>query len=225
VSEQDTSFRGTMPIEREPVLRYSFQERIMHWFAGLAFVYLLLSGLALFTPHLYWITSVLGGGPTIRYWHPWIGLVFVFAMIWMHAVWRSDMRTTDADRAWNREVKKYIENRDDDVPPAGRFNSGQKQFYWVMIFGLILLLLSGVVMWIPEYIPWSLRTLRPIAVIIHEIAALITIGAFIIHVYMGVFLVPGSLRAIVRGSVSRGWARAHHQLWYDRIAGPSAPKK
>jgi formate dehydrogenase subunit gamma len=225
VSDQDTGLRVTTPIERKPVVRYSLQERIMHWLAGLAFVYLLLSGLALFTPHLYWIASVLGGGATIRYWHPWMGLVFVFAMIWMHTVWRSDMRTTDADRTWKREVKKYIENQDDKMPPAGRFNSGQKQFYWVMIFGVILLLLSGIVMWIPEYIPWSMRTLRPIAVIIHEIAALITIGAFIIHVYMGVFLVPGSLHAIMRGSVSRGWAKAHHQLWYDRIVGSPAPKK
>jgi formate dehydrogenase subunit gamma len=124
------------------------------------------------------------------------------------------MRTTNADRAWNREVRKYVENRDDEMPPVGRFNPGQKQFYWIMFFGMILLSLSGVVMWIPEYLPPGVR---PVAVMIHEIAALITIGAFIIHVYMGIFLVPGSLHAIVRGPVSRGWARAHHRLWYERV--------
>jgi formate dehydrogenase subunit gamma len=200
--------------DREPVLRYTIRERIMHWLAGITYVYLLLTGLALFTPHLYWIAAVLGGGPTIRYWHPWMGLAFVIATIWMHAVWRSDMRTTNADRAWNREVRKYVENRDDEMPPVGRFNPGQKQFYWIMFFGMILLSLSGVVMWIPEYLPPGVR---PVAVMIHEIAALITIGAFIIHVYMGIFLVPGSLHAIVRGPVSRGWARAHHRLWYERV--------
>jgi formate dehydrogenase subunit gamma len=56
-------------------------------------------------------------------------------------------------------------------------------------------------------------------VIVHEIAALITIGAFIIHVYMGVFVVPGGLRAIVHGYVSRAWAKAHHPLWYERVTG------
>jgi hypothetical protein len=44
---------------------------------------------------------VLGGGPTIRFRHPWVGLVFCAAMLWMHAIWRGEMRTTDADREWS----------------------------------------------------------------------------------------------------------------------------
>jgi formate dehydrogenase subunit gamma len=204
-----------MNADEEPVMRYTLQERLNHWLAGLTYLYLLLSGLAFYSPYLYWIAAVLGGGPTTRFWHPWIGVLFSIAVLWMHAIWRGEMRTTSADLAWRREVKKYIENRDDEMPPAGRFNPGQKQFYWAMFFGMILLLLSGVIMWIPEYMPGGLR---PIAVIVHEIAALITIGAFIIHVYMGVSVVPGGLRAIVHGHVSRGWAKAHHRLWYERIA-------
>jgi formate dehydrogenase subunit gamma len=202
--------------DAQPIVRYTLQERVNHWLAGLSYLYLLLTGLALFTPHLYWIAAVLGGGPSIRFWHPWIGLVFCAALAWMHSLWSGQMRTTDADRAWNRNVKQYIQNRDDEVPPVGRFNPGQKQFYWVMLFGTILLLISGVVMWIPEYVPRGLRITRSIAVLLHEIAALITIGAFIIHVYMGLFVVPGGFRAIVQGYVSRGWAKAHHRLWYEQ---------
>ena len=52
-------------------------------------------------------------------------------------------------------------------------------------------------------------------------AALITIGGIIIHVYMGVFLVPGGLGAITTGYVTRGWAKAHHALWYRQVAGGS----
>jgi formate dehydrogenase subunit gamma len=198
----------------EPVIRYTFQERLNHWVAGLTYLYLLFSGLAFYSPYLYWFAAVLGGGPTTRFWHPWIGLLFSIAVLWMHAIWRAEMRTTSADLLWRREVKKYIENRDDEMPPADRFNPGQKQFYWAMFYGMILLLLSGIAMWIPEYLP---RGLRPIAVILHEIGALITSGAFIIHVYMGLFVVPGGFRAIVHGYVSQGWAKAHHRLWYDRI--------
>jgi len=198
----------------EPVVRYTLKERLDHWLAGLTYLYLLMSGLAFYTPYLYWMAAILGGGPTARFWHPWVGLLFAVAVSWMHAIWRGEMRTTEADRAWNREVKKYIENRDEELPPVGRFNPGQKQFYWAMFFGMILLLVSGIVMWLPEYMP---RGLRPIAVILHELAALITIGAFIIHIYMGLFVVPGGFHAIVQGYVSRGWAKAHHRLWYDRI--------
>jgi formate dehydrogenase subunit gamma len=82
---------------------------------------------------------------------------------------------------------------------------------------MILLLITGLVMWFPELVPVGLRGLLPIAVFLHEIGALVTIGAFIIHVYMGLFVVPGGFRAIVHGYVSKGWAKSHHRLWYDRI--------
>src|SRR5688572_27316996 len=46
------------------VLRYTFRERLMHWLAGISYVYLLLTGLAFWSPWLYWIAYILGG-PTI----------------------------------------------------------------------------------------------------------------------------------------------------------------
>jgi len=199
------------------VVRYTFPERVMHWVSGFTYLYLLISGLAFYAPQLYWLASILGGGPTARFWHPWIGLVFTIAMIWMHRSWRADMRITDVDRAWAREVDKYIKNQDEGVPPADRFNAGQKYFYWVMAIGAIFLLLSGLIMWFPEFVPWGLRGFRYAAVIVHEVAALITIGAFIIHVYMGLFMVPGGFRAIVHGYVSPRWARMHHRLWFNRV--------
>jgi len=207
----------------DQILRYTLHERVMHWAAGLTYLYLLAGGLAFYAPQLFWLTVFLGGGATARFWHPWAGLIFVGVTAWMHSAWQADMRFTPADRQWMKEVSKYIENKDDEVPPAGRFNAGQKEFYWVMFVGAIGLLLSGVVLWFPEYVPRSLGWLRQAAVIVHEVSALITIGAFIIHVYMGVFMVPGGIQAIVHGSVPAQWARKNHRLWFDRVTGgPSA---
>ncbi len=62
-------------------------------------------------------------------------------------------------------------------------------------------------------------------ILIHESAALLTIGGFIIHIYMGVFFVPDSMKAITTGWVSRAWARTHHRLWYLRVTGQPAPKE
>jgi formate dehydrogenase subunit gamma len=202
------------------IVRYTFAERLIHWFGGLTYVYLLMSGLALYSPYLYWMASVLGGGPAVRYWHPWVGLLFVIVIGMMHKLWRADMRITDADRRWTREVRHYVRNEDEKMPAVDRFNAGQKQFYWVMFGGAILLLLSGLIMWIPEYLPGDLNWVRQVAIVIHVIAALVTIGAFIIHVYMGVFVVPGGLRAILHGQVSDEWARTHHRLWFDRRTEP-----
>lgn len=214
MSLQQHTAHHPVVISEDRVVRYTFVERLVHWLAGLSYLYLLLSGLALFTPYLYWIAAVLGGGPTVRFWHPWVGLIFIVGLVLMQLLWRQDMGFTEDDRRWIADARDYIENRDERLPPAGRFNAGQKQFYWVMFFGGFLLLLSGIVMWVPEYMPAGMKWLRGVAILIHEIAALITIGAFIIHVYMGYFMVPGSWKAIVHGYVSPEWARTHHRLWF-----------
>ena len=201
------------------ILRYSLIERVMHWIAAVTYCYVLATGLAFYSPHLYWIAMVLGGAPTSRFWHPWIALVFLAVLVWMLRAWAADMRITANDRAWGRVMKRYIENDDEALPPIDRFNLGQKYFFWAMLFGGVVLLLSGIVLWIPEKLPWSLRDLRYAAVLLHVSAALITIGAFIIHVYMGTAMVRGGFTSIIRGEVTPAWARMHHRLWYQRVTG------
>lgn len=204
-------------LREDQVLRYSFKERMCHWFAGLTYVYLLLTGLALFTPYLYWIAYVLGGGGTIRFWHPIVGVLFFIGVLWMQSLWGASMKMTDQDRKWNDTIKAYIANRDEQVAPAGQFNSGQKQFYWVMFWGAVVLLLTGIVMWFPELMPRGAHWVLPIVVFLHVVGALATIGAFIIHIYMGVFFVSGGLHGILWGRVPASWAKAHHRLWYEKI--------
>ena len=210
-------------LREDEVVRYTLKERMCHWIAGVSYVYMLLTGLALFTPYLYWIAYVLGGGPTIRFWHPWVGLIFVAAVFWMHSMWSGDMKMTAEDKQWQKTVKEYVTNRDDEVAPAGHFNAGQKQFYWVMFYGGIVLLITGVLMWFPELVAGNRatgigHTLLPLIVFLHVVAALATIGAFMIHIYMGFFFVSGGLHGILWGRVPVSWARTHHKLWYEKIA-------
>jgi formate dehydrogenase subunit gamma len=201
------------------ILRYSLAERVLHWVTAIVYVYPLATGLAFYSPHLYWIAIVLGGGPTSRFWHPWIGSLFVIAVLWMFRGWHGDMRITAIDRAWSQSVGHYIRNEDESLPPAARFNAGQKYFFWVMLWAGIALGLSGVLLWFPERIPWTLRYLRYTAILVHVSAALVSIGAFIIHVYMGTAMVRGGFTSIIRGEVSPAWARMHHRLWYEKVTG------
>jgi formate dehydrogenase subunit gamma len=129
------------------------------------------------------------------------------------------MRITAVDREWGRSMKHYVENEDEALPPIDRFNLGQKYFFWVMVWAGLVLLISGCVLWVPEKIPWSLRFLRYAAILLHVSSALVTIGAFIIHVYMGTAVVRGGFTAIVGGEVSPAWAKTHHRLWYYRVTG------
>jgi formate dehydrogenase subunit gamma len=197
------------------IVRYSFRERVIHAFTALSYVYLLLTGLAFWTPALYWIAIVLGGGFLSRVIHPWVGVFYALAVARMFMLWHSDMRTTDADRLWRKQLLHYIRNEDEQVPVAGRFNFGQKQLFWVMAWATLVLLLSGLVLWFPHAIPPPREALRQTAILLHAVAALVTIGAFIIHLYMGIAVVPGGLRAIIHGDVTEEWARHHHRAWTD----------
>lgn len=207
------------------VLRYNYRERLIHWVAGFSYVYLLLTGLAFWTPWLFWITIIFGGPTISRELHPWVGLIFFFAVLWMLPMWGSQMRFTEQDRAWWRALPHYIRNEDSDVPDEDRFNAGQKALYWGFFFCGIVLLLTGFVLWEPHWFPWSLRAFRLISVLLHPIAALITIALFMIHVYMGTAVERGAFGSIIRGDVSRTWAQRFHRAWYERVAGESSTKE
>jgi len=214
-----THTAGSAAASGERVVRYTFAERAVHWINALSYTYCMLTGLALFTPFLYWIAAVLGGGPTVRFWHPWVGLVYVVAILWMQSKWKTDMAPIPQDEQWNKNLKNYIENKDEGAPAQGRFNAGQKTFWRVMFWCTFILLVTGIVMWFPEMMPRGLHWLLTLFVFIHSATALITIAAFIIHVYMSVWMTPGSMQAMTDGTVSGRWARAHHRLWYERITG------
>jgi formate dehydrogenase subunit gamma len=140
-------------------------------------------------------------------------------------MWAKQMRTTAADKAWWNAVGHYARNEDDQMPPAGRYNAGQKLLFWGFFWCSFLLLLTGAVLWFPENIPWSFRYLRYIAVFIHPAAALLTIGLFLIHIYMSVFAERGAFGSVIRGDVSVEFAKRYHPGWYKEIVSESSPPR
>ena len=219
------SSRQTVDDRSGRIRRYTLSERVHHWVGSLFYIYCLITGLAFWSPYMYWMAALVGGGPTARFWHPWFGLAFALSVGWMYKIWHGDLATTDADRRWFKAINYYVQNDDEKLPPVARFNFGQKLFFWLMFFGVILLLISGLGLWFVESIPWSLRWLRYLAVTVHVAAALGTIGAFIIHIYMSVFMEPESFQAMIHGRVPGAWARTYHRLWYEQVTKGSSTKK
>src|SRR5262249_32820917 len=151
---------------------------------------------------------------TARAWHPWGGLLFAVAFAVMFRNWRKQMQLDSDDRRWLRLAHRYATHDFTALPEAGRFNAGQKSLFWVQgVFG-ILLLLSGLILWWPALMP---RALREVAVLIHPVAAIVSIGGLIVHIYMGTAAVPESLRGMTQGWVTPRWAASHHPKWYKEI--------
>ena len=191
------------------VVRYSLFERIVHWVVGVTFLYLLLSGMALAYPRMAWLANGLGGGQTMRAAHPWVGVVFTLGLLVMVVMWAGAMRFERGDREWLRRLKEYTHTGHTGLD-TGRYNAGQKGYYWaVLVFGAVLLITG-----IPLWFPWMAGAgVRQAARIIHNLAYLVMLAGFMIHVYMSTVMFPGTMSGMTSGKVSRRWASWHHPRW------------
>ena len=198
----------------EKLARFAVRERVVHWLVALNFLYTALTGLSLWSPRLFWLATIFGGGTTVRGWHPWGGLLFVLFFALMFRAWRAQMKLDSDDRRWLRLAHRYATHEFSALPESGRFNAGQKSLFWMQAASGVLLLLSGAVLWFPEVMP---RFLRELAVLVHPTAALVSMGGIIVHIYMGTAAVPGSFRGMIQGWVTPAWASAHHPKWYREI--------
>ncbi|MEP6607473.1 MAG: formate dehydrogenase subunit gamma [Burkholderiaceae bacterium] len=201
------------------VRRYDTDERLNHWAVAFLFILLAASGLAFFHPAFWFLGALLGGGNWARILHPFLGvLMFVLFSIMAFRYW-DDNKIRPYDREWGKRLGDVISNRDADLPEIDKYNAGQKYLFWVMVATMTLLVISGIIMWRPYFAEAFHINVVRIAVVVHALCAFILILGIIAHVYAGVFWVVGSLRAMTRGTVSSGWARHHHPLWYRRVSG------
>lgn len=202
------------------IQRYTPPERANHWVVAIAFILLALSGLALFHPSLYWLSSLFGGGPWMRILHPFIGVVLALSFVALSLrLWRFNRMTKD-DEQWLCQIGDVMRNRDSKLPEAGRFNAGQKLLFYVMAACVALLLLSGIVIWRPWFAGAFPIVMVRLGAVVHALSAFILIAGIIVHIYAAIW-VKGSVRAMVRGTVPQAWAKKHHPAWYRETTGGS----
>jgi formate dehydrogenase subunit gamma len=206
----DTESRSLLVPEPVEVPRYNLLERLLHWEVAITFIALMLSGMALTYPRMAWLAQLFGGGQTMRAAHPWIGVAFSAGILGVVILWTRDMLFRRGDGEWVRRIGRYAREGHSGLD-VGRFNAGQKAYYWVVVIFSLILLLSGIPLWFP----WLLGTgWRESARLIHQAAYLVMVGGFIIHVYMSTALLPGTMTGMTTGKVSRRWAAWHHPRWF-----------
>lgn len=204
------------PGRRETLVRYTANERTNHWIIALAFVLAALSGLALFHPALFWMSTLFGGGPWTRILHPFIGLVMTIAFAVLAATLWKHNRMQHSDWQWLRQAKDIVNNREERLPETGRYNGGQKLLFFVLVACMLGLLLSGLVIWRAYFsLYFSVGAIR-LASLVHALCAFILICAIIVHIYAAIW-VKGSMRAMTRGVVTAGWAWKHHRAWLREV--------
>jgi formate dehydrogenase subunit gamma len=201
---------------RPVILRYTPNERSNHWVTAICFVLLTLSGLALFHPALFWLTALFGGGPWTRILHPFIGVVmFVSFMVLVIRFWHHNFLDAN-DRRWMMQIGDVLNNREERLPPVGRYNAGQKMLFWALLVSMVCLLLTGLVIWRAYFSHWFPIGVIRLASLLHALFGFVIISAIFVHIYAAIWI-KGSIRAMTQGTVSYGWARRHHASWHREV--------
>ena len=209
---------GRTVVRPGELLRHPVYTRLLHWGVAVFFIAALLSGLAIYSPWFYRpFAPLFGGGPMTRLLHPWFSLGFVLVFLLQFLNWLAPMAWTDADRRWIRRIRAYVTNAEAQEPDyVDFFNAGQKLYFWAIVGSAVLFLLTGIPMWFPGTFG---RLVVSVSYVFHDIAALVMLGGFIIHIYESTTAVRGTFQGMTRGTVERRWARTHHPSWYRRITG------
>jgi formate dehydrogenase subunit gamma len=196
--------------------RYTPGARINHWITAASLVLLALSGLALFTPSLYFLTGLFGGGQWTRAIHPWIGVVLFFSFLGLFLrFWKANLWKRE-DGTWMAKLRDVLAGHDEKLPEVGKYNAGQKMVFWSMSFLIIVLISSGLVIWERYFGGLFSLTQQRIAILVHAIAAIAAICVWIVHVYAAIW-VQGTISAMTRGQVTGGWAWRHHRKWLREL--------
>lgn len=206
------------------VSRYRLAARLNHWVTAIAMVLLVLSGLSMFHPSLFFLSVVFGDGQTARALHPWFGVVlFLSFLVLFFQFWRANS-WTGADFAWIAHFGDLVGGREEKMPEAGKYNAGQKLVFWSMALLILALFSSGLLIWEEYFGTLTTIEIQRLAILAHAIAATLVILVLILHVYAAIW-VRGSFDAMIGGSVSAAWAWRHHRRWFRQLAAGSKEKR
>jgi len=209
---------GKTRVYRGELLRHPVYTRFLHWSVAIFFILSLLTGFAIYSPWLFhFLTPLFGGGARTRALHPWFGLIFEVFFLFQFVNWFGPMAWTAADRRWVKRLRAYVTNKkaleEEDV---GFFNGGQKLYFWSIAISGVLFLITGLPLWFDDTVPgWIVA----VSYVIHDLAALLMLAGFIIHIYEGTAHQPGTFGSMINGTVTEKWAWTHHPAWFKAITG------
>ena len=208
------------------IQRFSDWDRVVHWSTAISFVVLAITGvIILFGKHIilpifgYTLFSWLA--TLAKYLHNFVGPLFIFCVAAMFVTYLKDNLYKAHDFLWFKKAGGMFTK---EHVPSGRFNAGEKSWFWLGTFLLsIIVAVTGLILDFPNFDQG--RALMQQANVIHAVFAVIYIAVSLGHIYMGTIGVEGAYQSMRNGTVDETWAREHHELWYNDVkSGKSAQK-
>ena len=200
------------------IVRFTPWERLVHWTTAISFVILAVSGIVmLFGRYVvlpatgYTIFSTLA--IISKNLHNFVGPLFVVCTVIMFFTFVRDNMWRAYDWKWFRKFGGLFSG---EHVPSGRFNAGEKAWFWfgVTTLGLIVSV-SGLVLDFPNF--GQGRELMQLSNVVHATAAVIFMAMSLGHIYLGTIGLEGSYDSMRHGTVDETWAKEHHEYWYRDV--------
>jgi len=198
------------------IVRHKLSSRVIHWVVAATFFLCLFTGMPIWTPVFGWMAHFFGGLSVCRVVHPWIGLAFFASSAVMMVDWHAQMTLDRSQKGWwGPRLLRYLkwELEDENV---GKYNEGQKFYFWTVGLGALGVIASGLIMWFPAWFP---AIVRQLAFVLHDVTFILFAVAVVFHIYLSTSAEPGTFGSMTRGTVTRKWARLHHPRWYREVTG------
>ena len=214
--------------EARPIVRLSFNQRVQHWLLLTSFIVLVLSGFALQYPDS-WLSSLLGGSEYLRRIIHRIAAVIMLVVGAYHVaylvlskegrLWVKDMLVRGKDFKDVIGNFGYYLGASKSKPKIARFGYAEKAEYWAVVWGTIIMGLTGLMIWFKlglfGFLPrWAIDI--ALAVHFYE-AVLATLAIVVWHFYHVIFdpdVYPVNF-AFLDGRVSEDLYREEHELAYE----------
>ncbi len=185
----------------EYIVRWTGVERIQHLVLMTSFIGLAITGFALRSPDSWWVELIgLSGHESVRAnLHRALAIILTVASIY-HVFWilltRRGRSSLAAIAPRPRDFLEFPQNMAfhlglrEERPRHHRYDYTQKAEYWALIWGTVIMALTGLILWFPDlfthWMPaWTVR----VAAVVHYYEAILAVAAIIIwHLFYVVFM-------------------------------------
>jgi formate dehydrogenase gamma subunit len=215
------------------VLRMSASQRMQHIVLAASFIFLAVTGFALKFPDS-WIAKALGSNELFRRWsHRVAGvLLLVVGLYHLYYILRNkegrqlvkDLLPGLRDARDLAGSARYLTGLSAERPKIGRFGYAEKMEYWAVVWGTIIMGVTGLMIWfkmdVTQFLPrWAVD----VALTIHYYEAILACLAIIVWHFYHVIFDPDVYPlnwACWNGKVSRHWQTEEHPLDADGSTPP-----
>lgn len=208
----------TGPSSGRLIERFTLAERWAHWTVAITFCVLGATGLIILFGKFVLLPVV---GQPIFGWlgnlaknlHNFVAPLFMVSLLVFIVMYVKDNLPEKGDVTWLMNGWKMLKG---EHMPSGRFNAGEKVWFWVGVVALSLIVCaSGLVLLFPNFD--QVRATMQQASVVHAIAALLVISLSLGHIYMGTIGVEGAYGNMRDGMTDETWAKEHHENWYNDV--------